>query len=154
MHLASLTAAGNGPSAVWRHGTTPPVLDVSQPGPSGEFLVRVAGRSSEFLVSARHGELAVRTHPDGTREISCPACGTSDGLVHQEWVYSFRDVVRPTLQRVNDDRCGTRWFLTVSLDGNVDGTLDISDGLAAPFLCRSCGGGYSLPDDIHITFPW
>ncbi|CUU60999.1 hypothetical protein Ga0074812_15224 [Parafrankia irregularis] len=78
---------------------------------------------------------------------------TSAALVHQEWVYTVRDVVHPKLQRV-DDQAGTLWFITVSLDGSLEGESSLSSRSMAPFLCRSCGKGYGLPDDVHVTVPY
>lgn len=154
MSTTSFSSPENGPSAAWLQGATPSATTIDQSRRPEDFALNVPGHSFEFPVAARQGDLDVRIRSDGTREISCPTCETGTGIVHQEWVYSFRELVRPTLQQVDDDRAGTLWFLTISMEGSPDGALDISGGPAAPFLCRACGKGYGLPEDIHVTFPW
>jgi hypothetical protein len=148
---SSPEAAAGGLSVVRRPGTDPPVLDIHRADPTQPVRVYVAGMEAGLLIEPVYGDLTVCTRPDGSREIRCPACDRGDGLVNQEWVYSCRRIVEPTLHRVQDPDAGTLWFLDVSGDCDEDGVYDIAGALAARFFCQACERGYTMPADVHFT---
>ncbi|WP_261571323.1 hypothetical protein [Frankia gtarii] len=141
------------PVVGWRPDIHPPILTI-HPAQARDFIVQITGMHSGIRVEPSFGQLAVAADSRG-RHLHCPTCRTGAGLAHQEWVYASRPILDSALHRVDDpDRSTPLWFVTLAADAEPDGAFDLTGALAAPFYCRFCAHGYTLPPDVHAALPW
>ncbi len=143
------------PVVGWRSDIHPPILTI-HPTQTRDFIVQIIGMDGGIRVEPAQGHLAVVVESNSRRHVRCPTCHTGDGLAHQEWLYSSRPVM-PTLHRVDDPAHPKPiWFLTLAADADSDpdSAFDLTGALAAPFFCRFCARGYTLPPDVHAALPW